>query len=85
MPPLILASTSAYRRELLQRNHLGGTLEEVSRLLDEALLAERGQLARDTAMDPMDRTLREMTIENLPDSPAACGPSKVAFFVPSRR
>ncbi|WP_096907043.1 VWA domain-containing protein [Dietzia sp. WMMA184] len=59
------------RRELLQRNHLGGTLEEVSRLLDEALLAERGQLARDTAMDPMDRTLREMTIENLPDSPAA--------------
>src|SRR5699024_8158533 len=27
--------------------------------------------ARDTRMDPMDRTLREMTLENLPDSPAA--------------
>ncbi|MBB1048121.1 hypothetical protein G6028_10020, partial [Dietzia cercidiphylli] len=59
------------RRELLERGHLGGTLEEVSELLDKALLAERGQLARDTQMDPMDRTLREMTIENLPDSPAA--------------
>ncbi|MBB1019777.1 VWA domain-containing protein [Dietzia sp. E1] len=59
------------RRELLKRHRLGGTLDEVSKLLDEALLAERGQLARDTEMDPMDRTLREMTIENLPDSPAA--------------
>lgn len=59
------------RRELLDRHHLGGTLEEVSRLLEQALRAERGQLARDTEMDPMDRTLREMTIENLPDSPAA--------------
>lgn len=59
------------RRELLQRHHLGGTLEEVSTLLEQALLAERGQLARDTQMDPMDRTLREMTIENLPESPAA--------------
>ncbi|MFN3338792.1 MAG: hypothetical protein ACK40Z_03765, partial [Dietzia sp.] len=59
------------RRELLERNHLGGTLGEVAELLEEALLAERGQLARDTEMDPMDRTLREMTIENLPDSPAA--------------
>lgn len=59
------------RRELLERHHLGGTLEEVARLLETAVLAERGQLARDTRMDPMDRTLREMTIENLPDSPAA--------------
>ena len=59
------------RRELLERNHLGGTLLEVAELLEKALLAERGQLARDTQMDPMDRTLREMTIENLPDSPAA--------------
>lgn len=59
------------RRELLERNHLGGTLEEVARLLEAAVLAERGQLARDTRMDPMDRTLREMTIENLPESPAA--------------
>ena len=59
------------RRELLERNRLGGTLDEVSTLLEQALLAERGQLARDTQMDPMDRTLREMTIENLPKSPAA--------------
>lgn len=59
------------RRELLERSHLGGTLEEVAELLEKALLAERGQLARDAQMDPMDRTLREMTIENLPDSPAA--------------
>lgn len=59
------------RRELLERHHLGGTLEKVAELLAEALRAERGQLARDTQMDPLDRTLREMTIENLPDSPAA--------------
>lgn len=59
------------RRELLEKHHLGGTLDEVEKLLERALLAERGQLARDTRMDPMDRTLREMTIENLPDSPAA--------------
>lgn len=59
------------RRELMDRHNLGGTLEEVEQLLEQALLAERGQLARDTGMDPMDRTLREMTIENLPDSPAA--------------
>lgn len=56
------------RRELLERNHLGGTLSEVAELLEKALLAERGQLARDTQMDPMDRTLREMTIENPPDA-----------------
>ena len=59
------------RRDLLGRHHLGGTLEKVSELLEKALLAERGQLARDAQMDPLDRTLREMTIENLPDSPAA--------------
>ncbi|WP_291083407.1 vWA domain-containing protein [Dietzia sp. UBA5065] len=59
------------RRELLERHHLGGTLEEVAALLERALTAERGQLARDTRMDPMDRTLREMTIDTLPASPAA--------------
>ena len=56
------------RRELLERHHLGGTLVRVEKLLEQALLAERGLLARDTGMDPMDRTLREMTIENLPAS-----------------
>ncbi|GAA4260292.1 VWA domain-containing protein [Dietzia aurantiaca] len=59
------------RRELLEKHHLGGTLDEVARLLEQALLAERGQLARDTRMDALDRTMREMTLENLPDSPAA--------------
>lgn len=59
------------RRELLERSRLGGTLDEARRLLDQAVLAERGQLARDTEMDPTDRTLREMQIENLPSSTAA--------------
>lgn len=59
------------RREILERSRLGGTLDEVRRLLEKALLAERGQLARDTDMDATDRTLREMQIENLPSSPAA--------------
>lgn len=58
------------RRELLEKSRLGGTIDEISELLEKALLAERGQLARDTQMDPLDRTMREMTIENLPDSPA---------------
>lgn len=59
------------RRDLLSRHRLDGTLQEVDRLLKQAVLAERGQLARDTEMDPTDRTLREMTIENLPSSTAA--------------
>ncbi|WP_114854599.1 VWA domain-containing protein [Brachybacterium sp. YJGR34] len=59
------------RRELLARHDLGGTLEEVRRLLDEAVLAERGELARDTERDATDRTLREMQIESLPSSTAA--------------
>ena len=58
------------RRELLENNRLGGTLDEITELLQKALLSERGQLARDTEMDPLDRTMREMTIENLPESPA---------------
>ena len=60
------------RRELLQRNNLGGTLREVKKLLDEAVLAERGQLARDVMMDDTDRSFREMLLDNLPQStPAA--------------
>ena len=39
------------RRDLLQRNRLDGTLAEVARLLDTALLAERGRLARDVDLD----------------------------------
>lgn len=59
------------RREILQRHDLDGTLREVRELLDQAVLAERGQLARDITMDDADRTLREMTMDNLPSSTAA--------------
>lgn len=59
------------RRDLLQRHRLDGTLEQVRKLLDEAVLEERKQLARDIRMDDMDRDFREMQLLNLPDSPAA--------------
>ncbi len=56
------------RRELLQRHSLGGTLDEVRRLLDEAVLAERKQLARD--LDD-DARFAELRMEGLPASAAA--------------
>src|SRR5918994_799353 len=59
---------AARRREMLQKHSLGGTLDEVRRLLDEAVLAERKQLARD--LDD-DARFAEMRIEGLPPSPAA--------------
>ena len=59
------------RRELTQRHHLDGTLQEVRELLDHALLEERKQLARDAMMDDGDRALREMQLENLSPSTAA--------------
>jgi len=59
------------RREILQRNNLDGTMREVRELLDKAVLAERGQLARDITMDDSDRMLREMTLDNLSPSTAA--------------
>ena len=59
------------RRDLLQRNNLDGTLQEVKELLDHALLEERKQLARDAMMDDGDRAFREMQLENLPQSTAA--------------
>lgn len=59
------------RRELLQKHDLGGTLRDVKKLLDDAVLAERGQLARDVTMDDDDRALREMQLANLPASAAA--------------
>ena len=54
---------AARRRELLREHSLGGTLEEVHRLLDEAVLAERKQLARDLDDDAL---FAEMRIGNLP-------------------
>lgn len=59
------------RRDLLSRHNLDGTLEQVRELLDEAVLEERKQLARDIRMDDTDRDFREMQLLNLPDSPAA--------------
>lgn len=55
------------RRELLQRNNLDGTLQEVKKLLDEAVLAERKELAR--ALDD-DARFGELQLEALSPSPA---------------
>lgn len=67
----LMARISERRQAMLQKSNLGGTLQEVQKLLDDAVLAERGQLARDVDMDDLDRSMREMTLDNLPASPAA--------------
>jgi len=59
------------RSELLGRHRLDGTLSEVRKLLDTAVLDERKQLARDAMMDNTDRKFREMQLQNLPSSTAA--------------
>lgn len=59
------------RRDLLGRHRLDGTLDEVRRLLEEAVLAERKQLARDAGLDDDDRAFRELRLANLPASTAA--------------
>ena len=59
------------RRELAEKHNLDGTLQEIRELLDQAVLAERKQLARDVEMDDGDRALAEMQLDNLPPSPAA--------------
>ena len=56
------------RRELLREHSLGGTLDEIRRLLDDAVLAERKQLARD--LDD-DARFDELRLEGLPSSTAA--------------
>ena len=63
----LAAEANRRRRELLTRNNLDGTLQEVKRLLDEAVLAERKELAR--ALDD-DARFSEMQLESLPPSPA---------------
>lgn len=67
----LAAAVARRRRELLQRHGLDGTMKEVKELLDSAVLAERGQLARDVMMDDTDRAFRELQLDNLPPSPAA--------------
>ncbi len=63
----LAAEAQRRRRELLRRNNLDGTLAEVKKLLDEAVLAERKELAR--ALDD-DARFAEMQIEGLSPSPA---------------
>ena len=63
----LAAEVNRRRRELLSRNNLDGTLQEIKKLLDEAVLAERKELAR--ALDD-DARFAEMQIESLSPSPA---------------
>lgn len=59
------------RRELTAANNLDGTLQQVRELLDQALRAERGELARNVDLDDGDRALAEMQLDSLSPSPAA--------------
>ncbi len=61
------------RRDLLERNNLDGTMRDVRELLDRAVLAERGQLARDVTMDDGDRAFRELRLDaaHPPSGPAS--------------
>jgi uncharacterized protein with von Willebrand factor type A (vWA) domain len=63
----LAAEANRTRRELLSRNNLDGTLQEIKKLLDEAVLAERKELAR--ALDD-DARFNELQLEALPSSPA---------------
>lgn len=63
----LAAEANRRRRELLRRNNLDGTLQEIKKLLDEAVLAERKELAR--ALDD-DARFNELQLEALPSSPA---------------
>lgn len=63
----LAAEANRKRRELLRRNNLDGTLQEIKKLLDEAVLAERKELAR--ALDD-DARFSELQLESLPPSPA---------------
>jgi uncharacterized protein with von Willebrand factor type A (vWA) domain len=63
----LAAEANRRRRELLSRNNLDGTLQEIKKLLDEAVLAERKELAR--ALDD-DARFGELQLEALSPSPA---------------
>ena len=67
----LAARVQQRRKDLLGRHRLDGTLNEVRKLLDTAVLEERKQLARDAMMDNTDRSFREMQLQNLPASTAA--------------
>jgi uncharacterized protein with von Willebrand factor type A (vWA) domain len=63
----LAAEANRRRRELLRRNNLDGTLQEIKKLLDEAVLAERKALAR--ALDD-DARFSELQLDALSPSPA---------------
>lgn len=63
----LAAEANRRRRDLLRRNNLDGTLQDIKKLLDEAVLAERKELAR--ALDD-DARFSELQLEALPPSPA---------------
>jgi uncharacterized protein with von Willebrand factor type A (vWA) domain len=63
----LAAEANRRRRELLRNNNLDGTLQEIKKLLDEAVLAERKELAR--ALDD-DARFGELQLEALSPSPA---------------
>ena len=63
----LAAEANRRRRELLQRNNLDGTLQEIKKLLDDAVLAERKELAR--ALDD-DARFGELQLDSLSPSPA---------------
>jgi len=63
----LAAEANSKRRKLLQQNNLDGTLQDIKKLLDEAVLAERKELAR--ALDD-DARFNELQLQALPSSPA---------------
>ena len=63
----LAAEANSKRRKLLQEHNLDGTLQEIKKLLDEAVLAERKELAR--ALDD-DARFGELQLESLSPSPA---------------
>jgi len=63
----LAAEANRRRRELLRNNNLDGTLQEIKTLLDDAVLAERKELAR--ALDD-DARFGELQLESLSPSPA---------------
>ena len=63
----LAAEANRRRRELLSRHNLDGTLQEIKKLLDEAVLAERKELAR--ALDD-DARFGELQLDALSPSPA---------------
>lgn len=63
----LAAEANRKRRELLRDHNLDGTLAEIKQLLDDAVLAERKELAR--ALDD-DARFSELQLGALPSSPA---------------